>query len=428
MATGRAWPEAYLGLIADLPSLAARAPITICGMSACVDARIEMSDLTPLLQSRLPADAAAFLAMLKERAERGIGGEVRVDWPSGPAWLTERLGIRYALGGTGPQAARVLSAIQAPAVLALQDRSAHMLSQLPPDVLLADGGRLIPARQAAPHGERRPDIFIFEYTAGVPVGDIIPPRSSRIIVRFDDPGLERDRDFDALTPSIADSAGAGLVSGFNCEPPDGLDEAIDRVFGLCRSWRDAGLETIHLELAGYDSSIARDRVLDAAARAVSSIGMSQSELLALDPKADPPHRAMMALGDRLGLDRVCVHADHWAAAVTRGDPERERLALMAGCLLAASRAAAGVPALPKALDPAARFHDVPFAAETRSDGWSFVSCASPHLASPATTLGLGDSFTAGCLLVLGQARPAQGRTSADRSVNPGQAAMGASAR
>lgn len=427
MATGCAWPKAYLDLISDLPSLAARAPITICGMSACVDARIDMGDLTPLLHARLPAEAAGFLAMLRERAARGIGGEVRVDWPSGPDWLTERLRIRYALGGTGPQAAWVLNAIRAPAVLALQDRSAHMLSQLPPGVLLADEGRLVPARQAVPRGERRPDIFIFEYTAGVPVGDAVPPRSSRIIVRFNDPGLEQDGDFDTLTPTIARSAGAGLVSGFNCEPPERLKAAVDRVFALCRAWRSAGLETIHLELAGYDSPAARDHVLEAAAGAVTSIGMSQSELLALAPDADPPHRAMTALGDRLGLDRVCVHADHWAAAVTRGDPERERLALMTGCLLAASRAAAGMPVLPKALDPEARFHELPFAAETRSDGWSFVACASPHLASPVTTLGLGDSFTAGCLLVLGQARP-EGQSPADVSECPNEAAMGANAR
>ncbi|MGK9167626.1 hypothetical protein KXR53_15080 [Inquilinus limosus] len=427
MTTGGAWRSAYLGLISELPSLAARARITICGMSACVDACIALSDVAPLLQSRLPEAAANFLAMLKERAARGIGGEVRVDWPGGPAWLSERLKLRYALGGTGPQAAWVLSAIEAPAILALQDRSAHMLSQLPPGVLLAERGGTVPARQAAPCGEKRPDIFIFEYTAGMPVGDAIPPRSSRIIVRFNDPGLEQDGDFDALTPAMARSAGAGLVSGFNCEPAERLDAAIDRVFALCRAWRSAGLENVHLELAGYDSPAARDRVLDAAAGVVTSIGMSQSELLALDPEGDPPHGAMMALGDRLGLDRVCVHADHWAAAVSRGDPERERLALMTGCLLAASRAAAGVPVLPKALDPEARFHELPFAAEARSKAWSFVACPSPHLGSPATTLGLGDSFTAGCLLVLGQAQPGS-QDPADRSAIPSAAAMGANAR
>jgi ADP-dependent phosphofructokinase/glucokinase len=426
MATGGAWRSAYLGLISELPSLAACARITICGMSACVDARIALSDLAPLLQSRLPEAAANFLVMLKERAARGIGGEVRVDWPGGPAWLSERFKPRYALGGTGPQAAWVLSTIGAPAILALRDRSAHMLSQLPPDVLLAEGGGTVPARQAALRGEKRPDIFIFEYTAGVPVDEVVPPRSSRIIVRFSDPGLEQDGDFDALTPMMARSAGAGLVSGFNCEPAGSLDAAIERVFALCRAWRSAGLETIHLELAGYDSPAARDRVLDAAAGVVTSIGMSQSELLALDPESDPPHRAMTALGDRLGLDRVCVHADHWAAAVTRGDPKRERLALMAGCLLAASRAAAGMPVLPNALDPEARFHELPFAAEAWSEAWSFVACPSPHLGSPATTLGLGDSFTAGCLLVLGQARP-ESEDPADRPAIPSTAAMGPSA-
>jgi ADP-dependent phosphofructokinase/glucokinase len=35
-------------------------------------------------------------------------------------------------------------------------------------------------------------------------------------------------------------------------------------------------------------------------------------------------------------------------------------------------------------------------------GWHIVTCPSPHLQQPRTTLGLGDTFMAGCLLVLGQ--------------------------
>ena len=133
---------------------------------------------------------------------------------------------------------------------------------------------------------------------------------------------------------------------------------------------------------------------------VTSVGMSQAELrrLARDGSVD----AMVALGERLGVRRLCVHADEWAAAVTRDDAEGELAALMTGSLLAAARAAAGRPVSRAVVPPGARFRDPPFAAGIDVRGWRLVSCSVPYLDLPASTLGLGDTFTAGCLLVLGQ--------------------------
>jgi len=45
---------------------------------------------------------------------------------------------------------------------------------------------------------------------------------------------------------------------------------------------------------------------------------------------------------------------------------------------------------------------MPFPERRQHGKWTFVACAAPFLAQPVTTLGLGDSFTAGCLLVLGR--------------------------
>lgn len=403
------WASAYRDLAARLPAIAQTAPLTLCGMSACVDARLHMGDITPLLGATEPSEAVALASMLRGRAARGTGGEVRVDWEEGPAWLTARLRPRYALGGIGPQAAWVLTTLGAPAVAALEDRSAHMLARLPPGMLVAEGGALVRAEDVTPRGGRRPDIFIFEFTAGEPVGDVVPTRASRVIVRFNDPGLEHDPEFDRQTPCLAAEAGAGLVAGFNCVPAGRLGEEIGRVFGLTRRWSAAGLSPIHLEMSGgYGDPADRDRVLDAAVArgGVTSLGMSGSEFRELamgaDDDDDDLAPAMVALGERLGVDRLCVHADHWAASATRGDPAVEREALMAGCLLASARSAAGRPVAPDGVHPAAEFHAPPFAPHERG-GWSLVACASPYLRRPATTLGLGDTFTAGCLLVLGAA-------------------------
>ncbi len=403
------WAQSYRKVIDELPVTAGAAGLTMCGMITVIDARIDMMDVIALAEPR-DAPIRAFFSLLRQRAVKGIGGEIKVDWPDGPAWLKSYLPVSYDLGGTGPHAARVLSALHAKALVALQDRSAQMLSLFPPDVLIAEGDRMVSAQEAKRHGAPVAETFIFEFAAGSEIDGSRLARSSRIIVRFADRGIDIDPDFDALTPAIARNASAGLVSGLNNEPLDKLDAAIDRVFGLTRSWRHAGLPLVHLELAGYASREAVDRVLEAVPGSVTSVGMSHSELLALTDDNSGIVAAMTELGERLDVERICVHADHWAATATKGDPYREQIALVTGCLVAATRAAAGVPLWPSQLASGAAFHDAMVLPEmSRAGKWALVSCPSPYLARPVTTLGLGDSFTAGCLLALGRPAPETGR-------------------
>ena len=380
------------------------AGLFLCGISACVDARVEMSDIQPLLEAPADTQAARLAAMLLSRAARGIGGEVRFDWPEGPAWLRERLQPRYALGGTGPQAAWVLGQLGVRSLVALEDRHALMLRQIPPGVLLADKGELKPPDRVQASGPHIPEIFIFEFTAGRAIGAVMPTRSSRVVVRFRDRGIQHDGDFEALSRRLASSAAAGLLSGLNDEAAENVSAASRHVFALGRDWKAAGLKTIHFELAGYVSQQAVEELLSHTSGAITSLGMSHSELLAMNPSAHHPVEALIALGERLGLERVCVHADTWAAAVTLNDPGEEELALMAGCAIASARAANGAPARDLAIAPSAAFHPLPFETPVRRGRWTFVACASPYLDRPATTLGLGDSFTAGCLLILGRTR------------------------
>lgn len=395
------WAALYRDLIADVPRIAGTAPIMLFGLSACVDARILAHELKPLFRQGAPAEAQAFGKLIKERAAAGIGGEVRIDWPDGPGWLAGHVPIAYALGGTGPQAAWSLAAIGAPALIALEDRSAHKLGQVHPDILIAENGKAIRAAEVIARGPRQPEIFIVEFTAGQAIDDVTPKRSSRIIVRFHDPGLEHDAQFEALSVTLADKAGAGLISGFNSIPYELIDSEVAPVTRMLAKWRAAGVAPIHLELAGYDTPRQRDRVIDRLSGFITSIGMSHSEFLPLMPGNSDLARDMCALGDRLGLERVCVHADHWAAAATRGDAEAERQALMMGCLLAGTRASVGVPAYPQSIDARATFATPPLPAVTRHGDWSVVACASPYLEHPGGTVGLGDSFTGGCLLILG---------------------------
>jgi hypothetical protein len=403
MALATNWSGVYQDLIADIPRIAGQAPLMLLGLSACVDARIVAHELTPLFVPTAPKEAREFGDLIKDRADRGIGGEVRIDWPEGPAWLALHVPITYALGGTGPQAAWSLAVIGASALVALEDRSAHKLNQVHPDILIAENGKAIRAAEIIPRGPRRPEIFIIEYTAGRAIGDVTPKRSSRIIVRFHDPGLQHDGQFEALSIALAHQAGAGLISGFNSIAYDRIDAEVAQVTRMTRQWRAAGLQTIHLELAGYDTPRHRDRVIERLQGSITSIGMSHSEFVQLVPQGANLEQDMCDLGDRLGLERVCVHADHWAAAATKGDAEEERLALLMGCLLASTRASHGVPAYPQGIDARAAFTEPPLSLLAKRGKWSVVSCAAPHLEHPAGTVGLGDSFTGGCLLMLGKA-------------------------
>jgi ADP-dependent phosphofructokinase/glucokinase len=274
-------------------------------------------------------------------------------------------------------------------LLALEDRSEEQLTHIHPAVLLAENDRTIRVDDIVPRGASRPKIFIFEYTAGKAVGGIVPTRSSRIIVRFGDPGVEDDPEFERVSARLAPTAGAGVVSGFNATALSQLPRAIEVGRRIASSWRAAGMPTVHLELAGYVSDMARGSVLEGLRGTITSLGMSHSEYLALGLDAEDLTAGMVACGDRLGLRRVCVHADHWAAAATLDHPAQERDALQMGCLLASTRAEAGRPVRPTAIPKSAVFNDLPFAGTLDRGAWMAACCAAPYLPRPATTLVLG---------------------------------------
>ncbi|MCV3243423.1 ADP-dependent phosphofructokinase/glucokinase [Mesorhizobium robiniae] len=415
---GANWRSRYSALTAAIQSLPKAAgscqggPLSqgvfLCGMSTVVDARADMHDMDALANAPPASRAHDLFKTLQDRAARGVGGEIKFDWPEGPDWLRGRITLSHALGGTGPQAAWVLSKLGARAVIALEDRHPFMLKQIPPGVLVAQHDKLVDASEIVPREPAVPETFIFEYTAGRPIGDVIPRRSSRIIVRFLDRGLQDDSEFDKLSVRLASSAAAGLLSGLNDTAFADLPQASEKLFALARAWRAKGLKTIHFELAGYSSKEALSLVLADLRGSITSIGMSHSELIGMYPDAELPLNAMISLGERLGLDRVCVHADTWAAAVTKSDPNLELSALMTGCAIASARAANGSPVDVVTLAPEAEFQPLPFEAYARRGEWTFVACSAPFLERPQTTLGLGDSFTAGCLLVLGHKTQAHG--------------------
>ncbi|GAB0117898.1 ADP-dependent glucokinase/phosphofructokinase [Acidisoma sp. 7E03] len=411
------WCEAYTSLQRRTTGYVREARWTMCGLSLCVDAFTQLEDSTLTCLADGPPQAQALAAELRQRALKGIGGELRVDWPEGPAWLNAHLPLRIALGGTAAHAARVLTLLGAPALLALEHRTPEQLAVLDPDMLLA-ADRPMRAAEVAPGGEDRPRVYVFEYMAGAVLGGTPLPRSSRIILRCHDFDLEQDAAFLRLSPDLLrqdGGLGAGVLAGFSSLGGGArLEAGLAQGRALAAAWAEAGIGLIHLELAGYETPAWRDQAMAGLAGSVTSIGMSLSEFRDLLPGAVSLEDGLLEIAARFRVDRIVVHADDWAIAATRSDPEREREALMMGCLLASARAAAGRLTVPDGLPAGARFADPP--PESRRGDWHIVSCPSPYLRQPRTTLGLGDTFMAGCLLVLGQPKhPTVGRAPAPPS-------------
>ena len=395
------WRRLYDDLARRLPDLARAARPTLCGFGACVDVYIPLHETRPLLEAASGTPAAALARELLDRAARGIGGEIRIDWPEGSAWLDSRLPQRLGLGGTGAQAAQTLAVLGAPAILALGHRSRRQLELIHPAVRVAADERIIPAIVAIANGGGKPAHYIVEFTAGVPIGTVVPPRSSRIIIRFADDPLERDPWFEQASLDLAAGAGAAIVSGFNEVSEAELAPSLTWVAALARSWREAGLRWVHLELGDFEHPSGMVTVLEGLEGAVSSLGLSLAELDKLLPRGPVAERAR-ELALRFGFDRVAVHADGWALAVTQDDAEREFDALMAGSLVAATRAWQGRIVAPDACPPGVAFAEPPAPPLGHSGGWSVACCAAPYLSRPSATIGLGDTFLAGTLLILGQ--------------------------
>lgn len=402
------WTGRYAACAADISGSAARAPLTLTGFSACVDAVYTvdarmLDTLTHVASRDHTGLETAFARAILDRIAEARGGELFREWDEGPAWAENLLGppTRLQVGGTGPQAAWALAILGAPSLVALRDRSTDQLSVLHPAIGIC-GPDGITTTSDAPSGTAatKPRHYILEFTAGTRWSAGVVARSTRIILRFAHDGVERDEAFAKLTPRLAPTAGAGLVSGMNgLRPGDERDEYW--IIDLARRWRKSGLPLIHLELAEYPVDRPLADLCKQYVGVASSIGMSLSELRALTSSSADPAELALGVAQLASVDRVCIHADTWSMSVHRHHPAVEVMMLLTGNLMAASRAAHGVPAAELDVHPLATYaNDFPRSRDL-GGGWRVDCVPSPYLYQPRSTVGLGDTFVAGTLLAHG---------------------------
>jgi ADP-dependent phosphofructokinase/glucokinase len=372
-------------------------PLTLCGLATCTDAYLRLAEAGPLFAAR-SGKAAELAKALQQRAANGVGGELFFEWPEAEEWIAQNLPISsWGLGGTGAQAAQTLAVLGARALITLQDRSQRQLSVIHPDVLVATPKGLEKRSALKQSGPKKPAHYIFEFNAGEFAGPVRAKRSTRVIVRFADDPLDRDPAFVQESVAQASQAGAAVICGFNEVSKASMETELEYTKDLLRDWRAQGLTTIHLEIGGYEDLSLRNQVLSALAPFISSLGMSHSELRQFG--SGDVNTEVVNLRATLGLNRICVHADTWALAATNSDPERELQSLMCGCLVASCRAARGQISVPGGVPPDAMFYDPPYPPISKQNGNTLICCPAPHFEQPKATIGLGDTFLAGTLLV-----------------------------
>src|SRR5438034_704363 len=242
-------------------------------------------------------DESATVARHVSRAQRWRADGMTEDWTG-----------RYAA------CAADISGSAARAPLTLTGFSACVDAVYTVDARMLDTLTHVASRDHTGMAATKPRHYILEFTAGTRWSAGVVARSTRIILRFAYDGVERDEAFAKLTPRLAPTAGAGLVSGMNgVRPGDERDEYW--VIDLARQWRKSGLPLIHLELAEYPVDRQLADVCKQYAGVASSIGMSLSELRAMTRSSVDPAELALGVAQLGSVDRVCIHADTWSMSV-----------------------------------------------------------------------------------------------------------------
>lgn len=393
----------YERLVEQRAALVAGAGPIVAGFSATTDAlhRVTDAGLARLLTAEgVGSDVFRDgLGTLRRWLQEGRDGELFIDDEGAEPLLEQLVGApeRVQCGGTSIQACWSWSALGLMPLLALTNRSERQLRATADGVRLMTGGEPVPVRAVEPvPGPVVPSNHVLELTRGTSGGGVTVARSSRITVVLCRKQLHLDPGFLAGSAELVRD-GVGLVSGLN-----GIGQAREQVVPVIADaasrWRQGGARLVHLELAEYARPLELERVMDLVGAHVDSVGMNASELGRLVGSGDPAHVAA-GFAAAHGLQRVVVHADDWAMSVHRRDPAREELALAAGSLAAANRAEHGEPQGVWTIPEEARFAvEIPPSGPV-AGGYRASVVATPYLTRPRSTIGLGDTFVSGDLLV-----------------------------
>lgn len=398
------WSERYSELALELMAGAGGAAPVLISSTVDVDEIYSMDEArfhSLIQRSVVQGDVAAEVAQeVRRQLLAECDGELYWDWPDGTEWLQDVLGVpdRCQLGGTGPQAAWALDVLGARSIMALRRRHHEQLAVLPNNLLVCAEGGLVQVRELRPDDEVPPSKHaILEFYRDSTLLGARVGRSHRLILRFAPIALEMDCEFLAMQDELCPTAGAAVLSGLNGLATSDR-ESLEWARKVTRIWADNDVRLRHLELGDTRRPALFREVLGHLRGLCSSVGLSLSELWAIWGPGGEVATKACELAGALGTNCVVIHADEWSLAVHRDDREAIVRRLMSGNLLASARAVRGAPAAD--LVPAGQSQytgDLPSSTQL-PDGWNVDCVPVPHQPNPFSTIGLGDTFTAGLLL------------------------------
>lgn len=334
----------------------------------------------------------------------GTGGEHFVTSPDVVHRFAERFDYRTTLGGTAVRAAIAMHTLDVPSTVHLVSINEQMRRLLPPSV-----DYLCSAEQDStdPH-------LILQYPAAARIQmglhEIVTPTANRLIYPSDRPN--RDMILSTELPAALRTATVFLVSGLNSiQEPEVLDA---RLAQLTAAMNELPVDAVVVyEDAGFHVREFGGRARDAITRRANIYSLNEDELAAysgrtvnlLDP--DDVRTAMVSLHAQVPTPALILHTQHFAL-MHGPNARRFRDVLSCGVAVSAARYAHG--------DRVTRTHIDRYATDQvrspagravveelhRTDGSDF--CGVPTLdlrdIGQPTTIGLGDAFIGGVIVML----------------------------
>ena len=394
------------------------------------------------------SDLLAFLLICMEK---GTGGEFLVEMPDAipesaiRSLLTDEPVLR--LGGNAGIAADALSNLGAslviPSVACPSRKQVDLFSgeriRIPVykdgDISLLKPGDAVSCEEDALH-------YVFDFKKGDTVTlcgkTISVPNNNRIIATYDPKNISLYMDDAFMEYSLAHikEMDGALISGFHLlrnTYPDGSTyiDCLQPILDHLKRWKSVNPDLrIHFESGDFLDSGITDFIITRISDVVDSIGMNEEEFLKGD--ADTSARNIIERSvksiDELGILRLCIHTRDFIVSVFDPayiDARSEIDALNFGASASGALAIAGHADIASAHaaimnlqpnDAGVRecasvqeyFHgeQIDGGVHLQLNGYTVCVAPSLHCESPVTTVGMGDTMTAGVFLRELEHRPA----------------------
>jgi len=418
----------------DIHQLAANGKRIVIGYTSDLDVVLRWDDTTfsNILSTYLkhepdvqPGDVIdsmeAFARIVSHYMIHGLGGEIDITNIQVCKYLETQFHTEYALGGTCAQGAAALNAVGFPVLAHITDRSTEVCKRMSGQGLetVSEHG-VVPMLQSATT-ELPVRHMILQYPKGATITvngkTFQAPVSNRLIMDFDTihKTMPVDRVFYDFCEHHADQVLVYCVSGLNGIIDERImAEKVDELAKHFQIVKSANPDCrIYLEGACYLNPELKNLVFDRLSNVVDFYGMNEEELVEHAQRFDQQTNkedlpsVLSALGlllKQYPVRGIVLHTKDYAMyfgqKIAHADLEK---GLTLGNLMAATRARTGrygsyedcCDSMKLALSP----DGIRFAEQIAQLQLEQTVCIVPsrYMEHPKYTIGLGDTFMAGCL-------------------------------